>query len=332
MEPTGKAYNVEMPESATSRLRLSVVVPVYNSANTLEQLAKILREELSPHYDLELVLVNDCSQDDSAEVCRKLARAHPWIRFVNLSRNFGEHNAVMAGLTYCSGDCAAIIDDDFQNPPSEVRKLVEKLRKGHDVVFSEFETKQHGTLRNLGSRFNNAVANIMLDKDRDLYLSSFKVINRFLIDEITRYSGPYPYIDGLILRTTCNIGTVLVEHNPREEGHSNYTLRKLVRLWLNMFTNFSILPLRVASLAGMAFAIAGLGLAVLFVIEKLNNPEMPAGWTSIAVLLLVVSGVQLFTLGVIGEYLGRLFLKDSGSPMFVANETMNCDTPEGKER
>lgn len=314
-------------------MRVSVIVPVFNSEATLAPLVDRLRETLEGRYELEIVLVNDGSADRSGDVCRELAGRHRFVRFVDLSRNFGEHNAVMAGLRYCSGDCAVIIDDDFQNPPEEVATLVETLSRGHDVVFSRYEAKRHSPFRNFGSFINNAAATVLLRKDWDLYLSSFKAINRFVIDEITRYEGPYPYVDGLILRVTRNIGTQTVRHDPRAHGRSNYTTVRLLRLWLNMFTNFSILPLRVASVAGLCFALTGLVLAVVFALERLANPDLPAGWASIVVILLVVSGVQLFALGMIGEYLGRLFLKDNGSPMFVARETWNCDEgPGGGER
>jgi len=309
-------------------LKLSIVIPVYNGASSIEPLVERLHEELKAHYELETVLVNDYSPDNSAEVCAALAERHGWVRFIHLARNFGEHNAVMAGLNYCTGDCAVIMDDDFQNPPTEVVKLVEKLQEGYDVAYSYYETKQHHLFRNLGSYFNNAVASVMIKKPWGLYLSSFKAINRFTIDEVIKYQGPYPYIDGLILRATRNYGTQLVQHDPRHEGRSNYTLRKLMRLWLNMFTNFSILPLRVASIAGFVFAVIGVVLAVVFLIEKLANPELPVGWTSTVVIILIISGVQLFALGMIGEYLGRLFLKDNGSPQFVVRNTKNCPGTE----
>lgn len=313
-------------------MRVSLVIPVYNASRTLRPLVERLCKELAERHRLEVVLVNDGSTDDSADVCRELAGADPRVRFVNLARNFGEHNAVIAGLRFATGDCAAILDDDFQNPPSEVAKLVEKLGEGYDVVFSRYERKQHSRFRNLGSRFNNAVASLLLGKPADLYLSSFKAVSRFVIDEITRYTGPYPYVDGLILRATRNYATELVRHDPRFEGRSNYTLAKLVRLWLNMFTNFSILPLRVASFAGLGFALLGGVLAVVFAIEKLNDPDLPAGWASLAVIVLTVSGVQLFALGMIGEYLGRLFLKDNGTPIFVVRETVNCEPVQGQPR
>ena len=331
-EPTGETAPASAPSmDQTMRTpRVSVVIPVYNGATSIVPLIARLHDDLAAQYRLEVVLVNDCSPDDnSAEVCRELAGQRPdSVRFVNLSRNFGEHNAVMAGLAHCTGDLAVIMDDDFQNPPSEVVKLVSKLEEGYDVVFSCYASKKHHWFRNLGSNFNNAVASLMLKKPRDLYLSSFKAINRFVIDEITRYSGPYPYIDGLILRITHNYASQEVAHDPREEGRSGYTLRKLIRLWLNMFTNFSILPLRVASIAGFVFAAIGFVFALAVIIEWLNDPSLPMGWASTVCVILVVSGVQLFALGMIGEYLGRLFLKDNGSPQFVVRETVNCKETE----
>jgi len=287
-----------------------------------------LRHDLAAAYELEFVLVNDGSPDDSAQVCRDLAREFSEVRFINLSRNFGEHNAVMCGLHFATGQCAVIMDDDFQNPPEEVAKLVEELRLGYDVVFSCYAQKHHGWLRNLGSWFNNWVATIMLGKPRDLYLSSFKAISRFAIDQIIQYRGPYPYVDGLLLRVTNHYSRVVVRHDPRREGRSGYTVRKLVSLWLNMFTNFSVLPLRLASLAGLALSVLGLLTACAFAWEKLRDPSLPAGWASLIVSLFVISGVQLFALGMIGEYLGRLFLKDSGRPQFVVRETQNAGSGE----
>jgi glycosyltransferase involved in cell wall biosynthesis len=317
-------------------MRLSIVIPVYNGANSIGNLVETLQGSIQSVYDLEVVLVNDCSpNDNSEEVCRKLADEHPsTVRFINLARNFGEHNAVMAGLTHCTGDAAVIMDDDFQNPPSEVLKLVKRLTEGEpcDVVFSRYERKKHAWIRNLGSSFNNLVASYMLQKPRSLYLSSFKAINRFTIDEIIKYTGPFPYIDGLILRITQRYDSVLVAHDAREEGRSGYTMTKLVRLWLNMFTNFSILPLRMASLGGLAFAAVGFIFAIAVIIERLADPELPVGWSSTVCIILVIAGVQLIALGMIGEYLGRLFLKDNGSPQFVIRETFNCvDAPRPKK-
>lgn len=309
---------------ATASIRLSVVIPVYRAERSIGPLVDALIEVLDPRYELEIVLVNDGSPDLSGEVCRALAEHYAFVKYLNLSRNFSEHNAVMAGLNYATGDFVVIMDDDFQNPPGEVVKLVEEIRRGYDVVFACYAVKQHHWLRNVGSRINDIVAVALLDKPRDLYLSSFKVLSRFVVNELIKYDGPYPYIDGLVLRFTRNYSKVLVKHDPRREGRSGYTLRKLVALYLNMFTNFSILPLRLASYAGLVSAVMGLALAGFFIVERFFDPSIPVGWASMIVSLFIMGGVQLFSLGMIGEYLGRLFLKDNGRPQFVVRETVNC--------
>jgi polyisoprenyl-phosphate glycosyltransferase len=307
--------------------KLSVVVPVYRGAETVTELVERLGEELRPSYDFEMVLVEDCSPDNSGEVMRGLAARYPWVVCLHLSRNFGEHNAVLAGLNYASGDFVVIMDDDLQNPPSEVRRLVEQLEAGFDVVYSRYERKQHHWFRNLGSWLNDRVANVMLRKPRNLYLSSFKALSRFVVNELVKFDGPFPYIDGLILRITRNFKVVTVEHHQREVGASGYTLAKLIKLWVNMFTSFSILPLRVTSLFGLLVAGVGVALAVAFALERLRRPDLPLGWASIMVCVLLLAGVQLFALGMLGEYLGRLFLKVGGEPQFVVRQTRNLGRP-----
>lgn len=300
--------------------RVSVVIPVYRGESTIEALVHALVACWSEPEELEIVLVNDGSPDHSAAICRRLALEVPGVRFLDLSRNFGEHNAVLAGLHHCTGHCAVIMDDDFQNPPEEVGKLLAELRKGYDVVFASYERKHHSWFRNLGSRFHNAVASLLLHTPRHLYLSSFKAINRLVIDQITQYDGPYPYLDGLILRVTRNYSQVVVRHQPRAAGRSGYTLAKLLSLWLAMVTNFSILPLRLATWTGFAFSLLGLLGAAMFVIERLRHADLPLGWASLSCSLFVIGGIQLFALGMIGEYLGRLFLKSNGQPQFVVRE------------
>lgn len=315
--------------------RLSVVIPVYRGADTIGRLVATLETTLTgpaagpaaAGRELEIVLVNDGSPDHSGAVCRQLAAERPHVRFVDLARNFGEHNAVMAGLNHCTGDAVVILDDDFQNPPSEVEKLVAAIAAGHDVAWSCYEQKQHSWFRNLGSRFNDRMATLMLGKPRDLYLSSFKALSRFTVDEVIRYRGPYPYLDGLILRVTKNYTTVLCRHDARHEGKSGYTLRKLVALWLNMFTTFSVLPLRLASLVGFAVAVVGCVMALFFLWERIRHPDLERGWASLMVGMLVLAGIQLMVLGLIGEYLGRLYLQDSGRPQYVVRARVNCEAP-----
>lgn len=314
-------------------MSLSIVIPVYNGAETVGPLVDRLIEVLG-RDGLEIVLVNDGSPDHSDTVCRSIRQRHPGqVVYVELSRNFGEHNAVMAGLRHTTKDHVVIMDDDFQNPPEEVRRLADHARRhDYDVVYTRYPRKEHAWYRNLGSRFNDRVATVLLQKPSGLYLSSFKCLNRFTVREVLRYSGPYPYVDGLILRCTRRIGTIQVRHDPRTVGRSNYTLRKLVALWLNMFVNFSVLPLRLSTFAGFAFGALGVLLGMAVVVEKLLRPETPIGWASILVTLLTFSGVQLVMLGVVGEYLGRFFLSGNQTPQFVVRDVSfgayrPCATP-----
>ena len=301
------------------RAQLSFVIPVYNGSPTIgtvvERIFEVCRD-----LDIEIVLINDGSLDDSEQVCRELHRAHPeTLTFVHLARNFGEHNAVLAGLSHSTGD-VAILDDDGQNPPEEVRRMYDEIRAtGQDVIFGRYQVKHHSWLRNVGSRFNDRIANVMLKKPRDLYLSSCKVMNRFLVEEITRYTGAFPYIDGLILRTTSSLGQIDIEHRDRQNARSNYTLRKLFLLWLNMFLNFSITPLRLSAVLGTGASVASLVLMVAVVIDKLYfNPDLAVGIPTVLIIVIFFAGVQLLILGTIGEYVGRLFLDQSKNPQFVA--------------
>jgi glycosyltransferase involved in cell wall biosynthesis len=307
---------------------ISIVIPVYNGARTIGPLVERLVAVL-PVTTLQIVLVDDGSLDASDEVCRALsARYAGVVTYVKLGRNFGEHNAVMAGLWHARGDYAVIMDDDFQNPPEEVGRLIDHaVRHGHDVVYTYSAVKHHQWLRNLGSRLNDRVANFMLDKPRRLYLSSFKCLSRFLVGQILKYRGPYPYIDGLVLRCTQNIGTIEVRHAPRREGRSNYTVRKLLGLWLNMFVNFSVMPLRVSTVVGLACSVLGLALGVEVLVERLVRPGVPVGWASVLVPVVLFSGVQLVMLGLLGEYLGRLFLTENQTPQFVVREVVESGAP-----
>ncbi|MBI5307348.1 MAG: glycosyltransferase family 2 protein [Planctomycetes bacterium] len=300
-------------------IALSILIPVYNSENTIGSLVEGLIRDLGPLYKLEVVLVNDNSADRSEEACVALFEKYrETVRFYSLSKNVGEHNGVMAGLNKVTGDYVVIMDDDFQNPISEVVKLVDKALDGeYDVVYSYYDKKKHSLFRNWGSWFHNKVAGLMLHKPAGLYLSSFKVLNKFLVREIIKYQAPFPYIDGLVLQTTDKIGTVRVEHGERREGRSGYTIKKLVSLWLNMFTNFSVLPLRISIFLGLIFASVGLLLGIYTAIEKLLSPDIPVGFASLFVSISIFGGIQLVMLGMVGEYIGRIFLSLNKKPQYT---------------
>lgn|SRR3989338_383143 len=310
---------------------ISIIIPIYNGEKTIETLVDDLLKRLA--YDkIEVILVNDGSADNSHNVCISIFKKYSNIvKYIVLTKNFGEHNAVLAGLNYATGDYAVIIDDDFQNPPDEIDKLINgSVQHKYDVVYSYYTKKQHPWFRNLGSWFNNLVASWLLNKPRGLYLSSFKCLNRFIIQEIIKYKGPFPYIDGLVLRSTRNIGKVLVRHDKRREGKSSYTFKKLLRLWFNMFVNFSISPLRISMILGFFLFIIGVILSIYSIIDKILNPGIPMGVTSIFVAILLFSGIQMLMLGLLGEYLGKLLLADNQTPQFVVRTVFSGETKDRK--
>jgi glycosyltransferase involved in cell wall biosynthesis len=308
--------------SNSNKTIVSLVIPVFNGSQTIAKLVTECIQAFEEFFDLEIVLINDCSEDDSHEVCLSLQDKYPnTVTFLSLSRNFGEHNAVMAGLNHTTGDLVVTLDDDGQNPPQEALNLINHaIKENLDVVYSSYPKKRHHLVRNLCSWLNGKVATLMLKKPPGLYLSSFRSMSRYIVQEIIGYDLPYPYVDGLILRSTSNIGTLETTHQPRTSGQSGYTFRKLVRLWLNMFTNFSVLPLRIASFLGFVFALLGMLIGAFTLYERILNPNLPTGWATIAVLCSILGGVQLMALGMVGEYLGRLFLGMNRQPQFVIRE------------
>ena len=318
------------PDRTTSRypaprFALSIVIPVYNGASSVAELVGAL-EELSIEGGHEIVLVNDGSPDDSLAVCRGLLdKARVPITLVNLARNYGEHNAVMTGLRRTSGAHVITMDDDLQNPPEEVERLLAfAQRSGKEAIYTYYDDKRHALWRNLGSRFANRVADFVLDKPKGLYLSSFRCMSAFVVREITRYQGPFPYIDGLILQVTHDIDRLLVRHLPRAVGRSNYTLRRLLRLWTSMFVNFSVMPLRLSTLTGFVLSLLGaIGGAMAIAEAVFSSP--PPGWASLFAAVLLLSGVQLMILGIVGEYLGRLYLTANGKPQAVVKEVRHSE-------
>lgn len=287
---------------------LSIVIPVYRGAGSIRRLVEQLQLELQG-YQFEIVLVNDGSPDNSHPICLSLQREFENITYISLRRNFGEFNAVMAGLNHVTGLYAVIIDDDFQNPPSEILKLVDKAKEGDfDVVYSYYTEKKHAAYRNLGSQLVNYLTTYLLKKPKDLYLSSFKLIHFDVVNEIIRYKGGYPYIDGLIFQVTNHIGKVEVAHHERSEGESNYTLRKLISLFLTILFGYSLLPLRVIFLLGSISVIFALCYFFLYFTNVINH------WGSPVVIFLC--GVLMCSLAIVGEYIGKSYMAINGQPQF----------------
>lgn len=304
---------------------LSIVVPVYRSAPILPLLVEKIGQEMRAaglSDSFELLLVNDASPDDSFQVIRKLAKEHHFVRGISLRRNFGQHNATMAGLNHARGDIVVVMDDDLQHPPEAIPRLIAALSEGNDVCYTRYLNRKHATWKKLGSLFNDWMATQLLGKPKGLYLSSFKAIRREVVAEVIKYDGPYAYLDGLILEATRSIAVVDIEHQARHEGEGNYNLRRSVSLWLKMATSFSILPLRMASYAGLGLAVFSSLVIVYVLVQKWMNPAIAAGWTSLIATILMLGGIQTMCIGILGEYLGRVYLKLNHKPQFVvANRT-----------
>lgn len=303
-------------------MQVTVVIPVYNSEQTIGPLVERLQLCLSECRSFEIVLVNDGSTDSAEAICEQLADQYATVTFISLRRNFGEFNAVLCGLNHARGEYVVIIDDDFQNPPESILALVRAAETSHyDVVYSRYDQKQHHWFRNLGSWLVNRLTTYSIGKPRDLYLSSFKLIRRAVVDEIIRYKGPYPYIDGLIFRVTRNVGSVTVPHNARTEGRSSYTTRKLIGLFLTVFTGYSLWPIRVFT--GLGLALLGFGLlsGLLLLIGWLTGALFSPSWVIVIWAVMTGLGIQMLFIGIVGEYLGKLFMAYSGLPPYVEKYT-----------
>ena len=308
---------------------LSFIIPMYNAAETIAAVVRDI-EGLTVEGGHEIVLVNDGSSDRTSEVARELVQRSPLsITLVEHSRNFGEHNAVLSGWRHARGAHVVNLDDDGQNPPAEAVRLWDYARRtGLDVVYGHYEEKKHSAFRNFGSWFTNRVTDLALDKPHGFYLSSFRCVSAFAAKQVVGYAGPYPYIDGLLLQVTQRIGSITVRHDERRAGHSGYTFRRLVRLWLSAWVNFSIIPLRIATLLGLITAALGLlafvGVVWLWLIER--GPAYGWGWVMATVLLF--SGTQLVLLGLVGEYLGRMFLAVNQRPQSIVRDVVSNVTTD----
>jgi glycosyltransferase involved in cell wall biosynthesis len=306
---------------------VSIVIPVYNSEATIGDLCRKLISMYSQSCRLEIVLVNDCSRDRSDEICRRLHMTFPeTVHYIRLARNFGEHNAVIAGLHHAAGDWCVIMDDDFQNPPEEVGAFLEMTDAGYDVIYARYEDKNDPWYRNVGSNLNNWLATRALGKPRDLYLSSFKAINRFLVDEIKKFTGSFPYIDAIILRSTSAIGTVLVRHDSRREQKSGYTWRALFALGGTMIIDFSLYPIRVIYASGFIMLLIAAGLFVRDAVHGMFPEYDPAYKAdTLSAVRTLFRSVQLLATGIIGEYAGRLYLNSTNTPQFVIREQLRTE-------
>lgn len=321
----------------------SIIIPCYKSSHTIRKVVELTMAEMDKldRGDYEFVLVDDCSPDGGATVAEllSLVRDYSCVRVVELAKNAGQHNAVMAGLNHARGDVFIAMDDDMQTHPSQIRFLLDEFDKGYDIVYGYYPEKKHSKFRNFGSYVNYMTVRILLKKPKDLKTSSFWVIRKFVRDYVIQYKSAYTHLQGLFLRTTRNISSVPIQHFEREYGTSNYTLKKLLQLWSNIL-GFSIVPLQMATYLGYFFSGIGMIGAIVVVIQKLIRPMTYIGWPSMMVAICFFSGINLLFMGLIGEYIGRIFLGMSNNPQYVVRHVHEHDQElsvekekdDGKER
>lgn len=304
--------------------RISFVIPCYRSSETLPGVIKEIQDTMEKldKYTHEIILVNDCSPDDTFETITALCEANDHILGINLAKNFGQHSALMAGFKYAKGDIIVCLDDDGQTPANEVDKLLAKIEEGADVVYAKYNQKHHSGFRNWGSHVNELMTRIMLEKPKELFLSSYFAARRFVVDEMLSYQGAYPYVIGLVLRSTKNIVNVEVNHRDRQAGASGYTLKKLLGLWFNGFTAFSVKPLRIATMTGAVCAFAGFAYGIYTIIKKIfiRPPELVVGFSALMSVLVFMGGMLMLMLGLVGEYIGRMYISMNNSPQYVIRE------------
>ncbi len=310
---------------------ISVAIPCYKSKNTISTVVQDIRKAItsSPGYDYQIILVNDYPEDETFQVIRRLCEEDPKIIGINLSKNFGQTAAKMAAIPYAKGDVLVYMDDDGQHPPEGIIPLANKIAEGYDVVFAYFKEKKHSFFKRITSNLNSKLAEVNGTKAKGVHISSFYAISRFAIDSYADYTSPFPAMGGFLNSLTCKTTEIEMPHRPRLEGQSNYTFKKLIKLWLNGFTNFSVIPLRFIFFLGMAIAILGFGFGMGIIISKLLHPNMAAGYTSTMAVLLFLGGLILLSVGFAGEYIGRIYMTVSNMQQYRVREVLNyVPTPQ----
>ena len=308
--------------------KLSFVIPCYRSEKTILDVVSEIESTVPKRkeFDYEIILVNDCSPDNVWEVIQKKAKEDHHIKGISFSKNFGQHAALLAGYRQAEGDIIVSLDDDGQTPANVVYELVDELDKGYDIVYATYPEVKQSWFRRMGSDFAKKMSDYMFDIKNDIKASSYFVAKRFLIQEMIKYQNPYPYMVGLVLRATRNFSVVPVEQRERTVGKSGYNLKSLIKLWVNGFTAFSVKPLEIGIYLGCLFGFAGIVFALITIIRKLFiSPNLSAGWSSTISVILVLGGVILFMLGLIGEYVGRIYICINNSPQYVIKEKIGIE-------
>ncbi len=305
---------------------ISFVIPCYRSEKTISAVVEEIVDTIGSKNDYEIILVNDCSPDNLDEVIDRLTENHK-IKAVKFAKNFGQHAGIMAGLRVSKGDYAVVLDDDGQCPIDRVEDLLQPLDEGYDVVFAEYGRQVQSLFKNLCSDLHVFVTNILTEKPKNIQMTNFIAFSRVAIEAVTEYSGPYPVISGLIFRSINKVVNVPMPERKRAYGRTTYSIRRLFELWLNTFTAFSIKPLRFAAVIGLISSIGGAVFAFVLILRRIIGLDVMMGWTSMIAVNLVLGGLTLFVLGILGEYIGRIYMSINNTPQYVIKETINieCD-------
>ncbi|MDO4533361.1 MAG: glycosyltransferase [Coriobacteriia bacterium] len=304
---------------------ITFVIPCYKSEGSVGLVIDEIRDVVAqrPDFDYRVVAVNDCSPDGTLDVIREIAESDPKVLAVDLAKNGGRHNALMCGCHYADGDYIVFCDDDQQCPMDRLWDLLRPLVNdrehggGYDVAIAKYPKKTQSAWKNFGSKVNDMVSTWLLSKDPELKFSNFSAMKRFVKDEVIKYTNPYPYLSGLMLSSTKHVCNVEMEERERTIGTGNYSFKKSFSLWLNSFTSFSVKPLRLATFCGFLFATIGLVLAIVVIIRKLLLPVVAIGYSSMMAALLVIGGMIMVMLGLIGEYIGRIYISLNNAPQYV---------------
>lgn len=306
---------------------ISFVIPCYRSELTIRGVVEEILELHRSHEedDYEIILVNDASPDNVWSEIVKLSQEYQCITGIELAKNAGQHAALLAGYKFTKGDIVVSLDDDGQIAVEDTYKIIDRIDEGFDVVYGKYEAKKQSAFKNLGSRFASWMGVYLIGFPKDLSGSSFYAAKHFVICEMCRYTNAYVYLPGLVFRSTKNIADVLVHHRAREIGESNYTFSSLMSLWINGATTFSIKPLRISTVLGIISAILGILFSIVLIIRKILNPSMVAGWASLMCVTLIMCGTILLLLGIVGEYIGRIYMSENRSPQYVIRQTTDED-------
>jgi undecaprenyl-phosphate 4-deoxy-4-formamido-L-arabinose transferase len=301
-------------------IEISIVVPVYNSSAILGELQQHIAKALELSVAYELILVNDGSSDRSWEKITALTKEHRSITGVCLRKNSGQDNAILAGLRLAKGNYCVIMDDDLQHDPAAILTLYNECRKGYDVCYANFNSKKQSAVKNIGSDANGKMAELLISKPKGIYMSPFKIMNRSTLEEVVKFAGAYPYIDGIILTITQNLSQVSVEHRERHSGKSTYTLSRSFSVFMRHFTGFSVLPLRIATISGIIATLIGVLLGIKYCYDYFIAKNFIEGWTTVVILIIFFGGLILVTLGIIGEYIGRMYMTLNNKPQYSISE------------